>query len=155
MIKDFKTSQLIEYRKMLKIMYDGFSSAIQKRATLIDDTRSLSDYEHSVIDSFQDPEYYYSIKFLDKAITIVRLYNCREWFHEDEDHKYFHFAIRCYNFKPNDRFGLDFNRYADHTDYGDFQDINDTWKYIRVFANELICEVGKIVQSELIPMDIF
>lgn len=153
MIRDFKTSQLLGYKKELKDVLDGIDTALHARAALLEDFTSTAKAEAAIRDSLCDPEFYYYIKFLDKAITIVRLYNAREWF-DDDDSRY-HFSIRTYNFYPSDNYGLQYRKYSNHCDYGDFFDIADIWPYMRVYASQLICEVGKIVQSELMPVDIF
>ena len=98
MVRELKTSQIMEYRKLLKVVLDGLDSAFKVRQGLIE-YNSATKYEFAKYDSNNDPEPYYHIKLFDKAIGIVRLYNFRDWFKDDPEQKYFHFAIRCYNFQ--------------------------------------------------------
>lgn len=152
MIKELKTSQLLEYRKMLNTMLQGIDVSLSYRQKLIE-YDSVTSYELDKYDSFNDPERFYHIKIFDKGISIIRLYDSKSWFSVDPDKKYFHFAIRIYNFVPNDTYKLSFKRYRLHVDFGDFQDISDSLKYFSKFVNQLL--ISELGLSPLLELEIF
>lgn len=152
MIKELKTSQLLDYKKMLTTILQGIDSSLAYRNKLIE-YDSVTSYELDKFDSLQDPERYYHIKIFDKGVSIIRLYDSKTWFSSDPDKKYFHFAIRIYNFVPSDTYKLSFKRYRLHVDVGDFQDISDSLKYFAKFVNQLlILELGL---SPLLELEIY
>lgn len=142
MMKELKTSQLIEYKKLLKTVLDGIDSAIEIRKSLID-FDSANKYQYALYDSFQDPEPYYHIKLFDKAIGIVRLYTKQVQFTDDPEQKNFHFAIRCYNFDPSKDFNLPVKATLDYKTYGDFPDIIHTLPYFFEFEHQLEDKVSE------------
>ena len=143
MLKELKTSQLIEYKKLLKTVLEGIDSAVRQRASLLE-YDSVSKYEHAKYDSLNDPEPYYHIKLFDKAIGIVRLYNSRDWNVEDVDKKYFHFAIRCYNYYPTSFLDLPLKRSSEYVTIGDFLAIDDCIPYMYELSKKLFIEQFKI-----------
>lgn len=154
MLMELKTRQIDEYRKLLKTVLDGLDSASRLRHSLIE-LDSVSKYEQMKFDSMNDPEPFYHLKLFDKGIGICRMYSTRQYFVDDPDNKYYHFTIRIYNFVPNETHKLNYKRYRDHIDYGDFLDITDALKYFRSFCNQLISVVAEIPQYELMPIEIF
>lgn len=154
MVRELKSSQILEYKKLLKIVLDGLDSAFKVRQGLLD-YNSASKYEHAQYDSLNDPEPYYHIKLFDKAIGIVRLYNSREWFIDDPEQKYFHFGIRCYNFIPFEDFDLKIKRNREYSTYGDFLDINDCLEYMYKFSKQLFIDVLKVPQPDFYKWEIF
>lgn len=154
MIRELKSSQILEYKKLLKTVLDGLDSAYQARQGLIE-YNSASKYEYAKYDSLNDPETYYHVKLFDKAIGIVRLFNSREWSVNDPEQKYFHFGIRCYNFSPFEDFGLSVKRTRDYSTYGDFLDINDCLEYVYKFLKQLFIDVLKVPQPDFYKWEIF
>lgn len=148
MMNELKSSQLIQYKKLLKTVIDGIEAAIVARSGLIE-YDSVTKYEKALYDCNQDPEPYYHLKMFDKAVGIVRLYYPREWFSEDPDQKYYHFAIRCYNFTPSENFNLKVTPCLNYSTYGDFQDINDCFRYFYSFCKELIGIKVPLYQRDL------
>lgn len=153
-LHELKTTQLMEYKKLLKTVLKGIDSAIALRASLIE-CDSVSQLDFQKYDSFHDPEKYYHLKLFDKGISICRLYNSSDWFVDDPEKKYFHFCIRCYNFTPNEKYKLPIKLHPNYSDYGDFCDIDDSLKYFHSFCYELTSKVSKILQKNLIGMEIF
>lgn len=148
MLKEFKTSQLLSYKKMLTDILDGVNSAINIRHKLIE-YDSVSKMEYAKYDSLQDPELYYHIKLFDKAIGLVRLYETKDFFNEDPQKEKFHFAVRCYNFIPtNDRF-VPMKHTINYDTYGDFETINEALRLFYFFSNELLSEVTCLPQKFL------
>lgn len=143
MLKELRTSQLLEYKKLLNTVLSGIDSAISIRQGLIE-YDSVSKYEYAKYDSLNDPEPYYHIKLFDKAIGIVRLYNKRDWLVDDKESKYFHFAIRCYNWYPTKNFDLKVRTTDNYATYGDFLHIDDVIKYFYEFSKQLIVSEFKI-----------
>lgn len=125
MIKELKTSQLIQMKKLSQQLYEMFDSALAYRKTLIE-KQSTSEYEHAQFDSMRDPESYYHFKLFDKAVSIVRIYDKRDWFRKDDEDE-FHFTICCYGFNPN--FNIQSRSYSDKHFYGDFKSIESCIKY--------------------------
>lgn len=152
MIKELKTSQLLDYRKMLNTILQGIDSSLAYRHKLIE-YDSVTSYELDKYDSFNDPERYYHIKIFEKGVSIIRLYDSASWFSADPDKKYFHFAIRFYNYFPSDVYNLHFKRYRLHVDIGDFQDISDSLKYFAKFVNQLL--ISELGLSPLLELEIF
>lgn len=126
MIKEFKSSQLIELKKLSKTIYDMAESALAYRAKLFEHV-GTTQYEIQKYESLRDPESFYHFKLFDKAVSIIRLYSNRDWLNEDEEKNKFHFAICCYNFKPS--ISLKYREYQDHIVYGDFETIDECIKY--------------------------
>ena len=138
MLQELKTRQILEYRKLLKTVLDGLDSAYKVRKGLLD-YDSVSKIEYARYDSYNDPEPYYHIKLFDMAIGIVRLYEKRQWTIEDDESKYFHFTIRCYNFRPTKNINIQIARSTrETTDYGEFLEISDCMRYFYDFTKELI-----------------
>lgn len=154
MLRELKSSQILEYKKLLKTVLDGLDSASKIRQGLIE-YDSASKYEYAQYDSLNDPEPYYHIKLFDKAIGIVRLYNCREWSVDDPEKKYFHFGIRCYNFNPFEDFNLSVKRTREYSTYGDFLDISDCLEYLYKFAKQLFIDVLKVSQPDFYKWEIY
>lgn len=154
MLQELKSSQLLEYKKLLKTVLDGLDSAYKVRHSLIE-FDSVSKYEHASYDSLHDPEPYYHIKLFDKAVGIVRLYTSKEWTVEDPEKRYFHFAIRCYNFSPYETFKLCCKNCRDYSTYGDFQDLDDVLPIFYKFVKQLFYSVSVINQEELLALDIY
>lgn len=154
MILELKTSQINEYRKLLKTVLDGLDSAYRIRQHLIE-YDSTSKLEFARYDSLNDPEPYYHIKLFDKAIGIVRLYNPRDWSIEDDEKQYFHFTIRIYNFRPVTRFNLSVRPYQNYSDYGEFLDISDTMRYFYNFSCELIISCFHLETNLFKEVEIF
>ena len=125
-MKEFRTSQIIELKKLSKAIYDMADSALAYRNSLIDSC-GTTEYEARKYHSLHDPETYYNFKLFDKGVSIIRLFNSREWFNDDPEKKKFHFAIRCYNFRPS--INLKHSDYQSYIDFGDFEKIEDTIKY--------------------------
>lgn len=125
MIKELKTSQLIQMKKMSQQLYEMFDSALAYRNTLIE-KQSTSEYEHAKYDSLRDSESYYHFKLFDKAVSIIRLYDKRDWIRK-EDADGFHFSICCYGFNPE--FKIKNRQYSDKWFYGDFKTIDASIKY--------------------------
>lgn len=154
MLRELKTSQILEYKKLLKTVLDGLDSAFKIRQGLIE-YDSASKYEFAQYDSLNDPEPYYNLKLFDKAIGIVRLYNNREWFKDDPEKKYFHFALRTYNFSPFEDFNLPVRRTREYSTYGDFLDLSDSLEYFYKFSKQLFIDVLKIPQPDFYKWEIF
>lgn len=154
MLRELKTSQILEYRKLLKTVLDGLDSAYQIRQGLIE-YNSASKYEYAKYDSLNDPEPYYHLKLFDKAVGIVRLYSNREWSVDDPEKKYFHFGIRIYNFTPFEDFNLSVKRTREYSTYGDFLNINDCLEYFYKFVKQLFIEVLKVPQPDFYKWEIF
>lgn len=154
MLKELSSSQLLEYRKILKIVLDGLDKAYSVRQGLLD-YNSASKYEHAQYDSLYDPEPYYHLKLFDKAIGIVRLYNPREWSVDDPEKKYFHFGIRVYNFSLYEDFNLSVKRTREYSTYGDFLDINDCLEYFYKFLKQIFIKVINVPQSDFYKWEIF
>lgn len=126
MMRDFKTSQLLELRKLSKQIYDMCDFAAKVRARLIEQ-KGTCEFEYDKRNSLADPESYYHFKLFDKGVSIIRLYSKAGWFRIDEENKNFHFAIRCYNFQPSLK--LESTYHGSYTDYGDFEKIDECMKY--------------------------
>lgn len=126
MLKELKTSKLIEMRKIAKILYDDLDSALSYRATLLSETSTLSRLEVAKHERLRDPETYYHFKFFDKAISIVRLYNKQSWISKENND--FHFSVRCHNFVPSI---VDINKRISNSyvDCGDFNTIEKCYPY--------------------------
>lgn len=154
MTLELKTSQIAEYRKLLKTVLDGLDSAYKIRQGLIE-YDSATKLEYARYDSLNDPEPYYHIKLFDKAIGIVRLYNVRDWSIDDPEKKYFHFTIRIYNFRPSSYFNLSVKSCYSHSDYGEFLDISDCMKYFYNFTCDLIASTFKLDQNLFKEVEIF
>lgn len=138
MLQELKTRQILEYKKLLKIVLDGLDSASKVRQGLLE-YDSVSKFEYARFDSYNDPEPYYHIKLFDMAIGIVRIYEKRQWVIEDDEGKYFHFTIRCYNFRPTSNSNIQIVRSTrETTDYGEFLEISDCMRYFYDFTKELI-----------------
>lgn len=148
MIKELRTSQLIEYKKLLETVLDGIDSAIDIRKSLLE-FDSVSKREIAYRDSLNDPEPYYHIKLFDKAIGIVRLYTKNVQFADDPEQKNFHFALRCYNFDPREDFNLPMRHTIEHNTYGDFKSFDDIMPYFFEFAKQLREKVLCELQPEL------
>ena len=126
MLKELKSSKLMEMRKIAKVLYDDLDSALCYRATLLQETSTLSRLEVAKHERLRDPEAYYHFKFFDKAVSIVRLYNKQSWIsHENND---FHFSVRCHNFTPSI---VDMNKRIsnEYIDCGDFNTIEKCLPY--------------------------
>lgn len=143
MLKELKTSQLLEYKKLLTTVLDGIDSAVKIRQGLIE-YDSVSKYEYAKYDSLNDPEPYYHLKLFDKAIGIVRLYNKREWTIDDDESKYFHFAIRCYNFHFTSYSNLTIKRTSEYTQVSEWLSIEDCIPYFYELCKKMFVEVFKI-----------
>lgn len=154
MLRELSSSQLLEYKKLLKTVLDGLDSASKIRAGLLE-YDSVSKYEYAKYDSLNDPEPYYHIKLFDKAVGIVRLYTSREWFSDDPEKKYFHFAIRLYNFSPYETFNLQVKNCREYSTYGDFQDLEDCLPYFYKFVKQLFYSCKVIKQPELLYLEIY
>lgn len=154
MLRELSSSQILEYKKILKTVLTGLDSAFKARQGLIE-YNSASQYEHAKYDSLHDPEPYYHLKLFDKAVGIVRLYNSREWSVKDEDKQYFHFAVRCYNFRPYEDFNLPIKTTREYATYGDFLDINDCLDYFYKFTKQLFINVLNITQPDFYKWEIF
>lgn len=138
MLQELKTRQLLEYKKLLKTVLEGLDSAYKVRQGLLE-YDSVSKIEYARYDSYNDPEPYYHIKLFDMAIGIVRIYEHRQWIIEDDEGKYFHFTIRCYNFRPTKNINIQIARSTrETTDYGEFLEISDCIRYFYDFTKELI-----------------
>lgn len=141
MIKELKTSQLIQMKKLSKQLFDMFEAALAYRSTLIE-KQSTNEYEYAKYDSLRDPEYYYNFKVFDKGVSIIRLYDKKDWFNKIED-DIFHFTICCYGFNPE--FKIE-NRYMGNKwFYGDFPEIEKCIKYFITACVYLVDSVYDIV----------
>lgn len=154
MLKELRSSQLIQYKKLLKTVLEGIDSAISIRQGLIE-YDSASQYEKAVYDCNNDPEPYYHLKMFDMAIGLIRLYNPREWSIDDPDEKYFHFTIRLYNFVPKYTYKLKIKTYVNYSDYGEFLDLNDCMSYMFRFIVQMFSKRLKSAQDSLFLGDIF
>lgn len=154
MVRELKTSQIAEYRKLLKTVLDGLDSAYKLRQGLIE-YDSVNKLELAKYDSFNDPEPFYHLKLFDKGIGIIRLYNKRDWTIEDEESKYFHFTIRCYNFRPDSYFNIKVKMHDEFNDYGEFLDISDCMPYFCKFSTSLIAKTYNINLNLFDSVDIF
>lgn len=152
MIKELRTSQLLDYRKMLNSILSGIDSALAHRSRLIE-YDSITSLEIDKSDSLNDPEPFYHIKLFDKGVSIVRLYDSKQWFASDPDKCYFHFTIRVYNFVPYDTYKLQFKRYRSHVDIGDFLSLDDCLKYFSKIVFQLLQTVCKL--SPCLDLEIF
>lgn len=154
MLRELKTSQINEYRKLLRTVLDGLDTASKVRSHLID-FDSASKMEIARCDSLNDPEPFYHLKLFDKAIGIVRLYDSREWSNNDPDKKYFHFAIRCYNFCPTETYKLRSKLCRSYSTYGDFLDIADALPYFNKFINDLMYKINVTDFNSYVPLEIY
>ena len=127
MLKELRTSQLMEYKKLLKRVLDGIDSAIEVRRSLIQ-YDSVNQYEIAKYDANHDPEQFYHLKLFDMGVSICRLYDSKRWFRDDPDKCEFHFCIRCYKYEPKEKYKLDYKRYSDYVDIGDFDSIDSALK---------------------------
>lgn len=151
MIKELSSSQLKEYKKMLKTILEGIDSAIGIRSGLIE-YNSANKYMIAQHDSLNDPEPYYHFKLFDKAIGIVRLYTKNVQFTDDPEQKNFHFAIRCYNFNPDKDFNLPLRHTIEHDTYGDFKSFEDIFPYFFRFSKQLM---DTIFKEDPVQLEIF
>lgn len=154
MIKELKTSQLLEYKKLLKTVLDGIDSAIELRKGLLD-MDSANKYELALHDSYNDPEPFYHVKLFDKAIGIVRLYTKNTQFADDPEQKNFHFAIRCYNFDPDEDFNLPMKHTIEHNTYGDFKTFDEILPIFFNMCSQLFIKVEKSLEDVKIRSDIY
>lgn len=148
MLKELRTSQLIEYKKLLNTVLNGIDSAINIRQGLIE-YDSASKFEKAQYDCMNDPEPYYHIKLFDCAIGIVRLYSPIQWSISDPDKNYYHFTIRIYNFIPSKRYNLKVKPSIDYSDYGEFLSIEDSIKYLFRFCLQLFHDKLNVNQETL------
>lgn len=126
MLKELKTSKLMEMRKIAKVLYEDLDSALSYRATLLSDTSTLSRLEVAKHERLRDPESYYHFKLFDKAVSIVRLYNKQSWISHENNN--FHFSVRCHGFTPSI---VDMNKRISNSyiDCGDFDSIENCFPY--------------------------
>lgn len=136
MLRELRTSQLLEYKKLLNTVLTGIDSAINIRQGLIE-YDSASKFEKAQYDCMNDPEPYYHIKLFDCGIGIVRYYSPIQWSIDDPDKKYYHFTIRIYNFTPKKRYDLKIKPCANYSDYGEWCSIEDLLPYFFKFVLQL------------------
>lgn len=125
-MKEFRTSNLMELKKLAKSIYDICDKALISRTKLIEQV-GTTEYEFQKQQSLSDPESYFHFKLFDKGVSIIRLYSPTGWFRIDEERKDFHFAVRCYGFNPS--FKLEQRAYSQYIDYGDFETIKKAMPY--------------------------
>lgn len=126
MLKELKTSKILEMRKIAKELYEDLDNALSYRATLLEDTSSLSRLEIAKHERLRDPETYYHFKFFDKAVSIVRLYNKQSWI--GKENYIFHFSVRCFGFTPSIS-QLNKRISSNYIDCGDFDSIEKCYPF--------------------------
>lgn len=155
MFHEFRSIQLLEFRKMLHTMCDAFDFVCKKRESLLEFTSSTSKYEIAKHEVYYVPENYYHYQLFDKEVCIIRMLNPKDWLVEDPEQKYFHFALCCIGFIPSNFYGLTFRRYSDHINIGDWICIDDMLKMFHKFCNDLIYDVAGIKVVEQHELELF
>ena len=141
-MKDFKSSQLIELRKISKQLYEAFDSALAYRSSLLEHV-GTTEYEMQKKAALSDPETYYHFKLFDKGVSIIRLYHKSQW-DRIEDVNDFHFAIKTFDFDPKFNISHRVSGNNNHI-YGDFSSIDACIKYFITACVLLVDNVYNII----------
>lgn len=157
MVKDLRTSSLIDMKNNLSQSIDCLShtleiikSSLDVRASLIS-CDSAADVGYNYQDSISDPEHYYYFKVLNKAVSITY----STFYFNPDEHKLsrgkFSYHIKCYNWCPSwfDECTKQ-NSIIDDLPFGQYFTLEEAMKNFPRFVIELLHDsLGFNLQEEL------
>lgn len=150
MLKEFRTSNLIEMRNELKHCVSLVQNALNLRASMLE-YKSDGTLESMRIDSHSDPETYYHFKFLDKACSIVAdTCYITDNSHRSKPTERYYYHIKTYYWKSKilESKNLNIPFCSDYDYYGNFS-YDEALSYFKRICAELLGVLGVDYQMVL------
>lgn len=144
MLKDFRTSAMIDLKNNLKNALELVQNSLNVRAELIS-YKSRGDLESQIIDSHTDPEHYYFFKFMDKAVSIVldTVHVDNDGLHRKRsDEPCYH--VKCYGWKSAIAKSRIYNLPYSYENnyYGNFLGLDEAISMFKKFCAEMLNVLG-------------